>query len=73
MIRRAILAVVARYCFNSAWLQMSLQLELTVLQLAYLIYFKPFDGSFAQNIEEFNEWCTLFIITTLFCMTEFVP
>ena len=52
---------------------MSLQLELTVLQLAYLIYFKPFDGSFAQNIEEFNEWCTLFIITTLFCMTDFVP
>ena len=73
MIRRAILALVARYCYNNIQLQLSLQLELTTLQLGYLLHFKPFDGSFAQKLEEFNEWCTMLLIGILYCMTEYVP
>ena len=47
MIRRGIFALIARYAFNDAFLQLSTQLELTVFQLGYLLYFKPFDGHFA--------------------------
>ena len=73
VVRRAVLAIVARFCYNNIQLQLSLQLELTVLQLGYLLHFKPFEGSFAQKLEEFNEWCTMLLIGILYCLTEYVP
>ena len=47
MIRRLSLAIISIYVYEQIWLQLITQYEMTVLQLGYLIYFKPFDGSLA--------------------------
>ena len=73
MVRRVVLCILARFCFENVWLQLSIYFELTVIQLGYLLYFKPFEGSLVQKLEEFNEWCTMLIISILFCLTKYVP
>ena len=46
MLRRGALALIARFVFNNIWLQLTVQFEFSVIQLVYLLHFKPFDGSF---------------------------
>lgn len=45
---------------------------MTMIELGYLIIFKPFDDDLAQGLEIFNEVTSLVLIQATLCLTKFV-
>jgi len=73
IIRRATLALTALKNENFVWLQIALQIYLTLAQAVYLLHFKPFDNSLVQKLEVYNEICSLFLLACVLCFTDLIP
>ena len=58
--------------FWQVWLQISLQMILSLASACFLINFSPFEESLPLQLEIFNEITTVLLLYLVACFTEFV-
>ena len=72
IIRRYIFVILAFWYVEYQTFFIIALLEMTMIELGYLIVFKPFDNELAQGLEIFNEVTSLVLIHVTLCLTKFV-
>lgn len=70
MFRRIIFAIQAVYFYESFASQIFLQIMLTMVQISYLLSFRPFEDSLMQRLEVMNESYTLVLMYIVITFNE---
>jgi len=70
--RRIIFGLVAVFFYDFVWLQLAIQIHLTIFAACYLVEFKPFSDPLVQKLEVFNEVVGLSMTNLLFCFTDLI-
>jgi len=72
-VRRSLLCLTLVFWYEFFWGQVAIQLMITLAMIILVGWTQPFDSSFANRIELFNEWIGLLILYCIMCFSDFVP